>query len=115
MVTGGGGGDSGRKKLGWGLGKVEEVLGKMLAQGIEVWWPEEGDRREGATVERADELRSSLVDVRRKKEKMTGGSHNQINIWVLPGRTFRRPQSGLSVRQGVTVRHCVLRYGQGFV
>jgi hypothetical protein len=31
MVTGGGGGDSGREKLGWGLGKVEEVLGKVLA------------------------------------------------------------------------------------
>ena len=74
------------------MGKVEEVLRKMLAQGIEVWWPEEGDRRKGATAERADELRSSLVDVRRKKEEMTCGSHNEINIWVLP----------------------VLRYGQGF-
>jgi len=50
MVTGGGGGDSGREKLGWGLGKVEEVLGKVLARGIEVWWPEEGDRRKGATT-----------------------------------------------------------------
>ena len=49
MVTGGGGGDSGREKLGWGLGKVE----KVLAQGIEVWWLEEGDRRKGATAERA--------------------------------------------------------------
>ena len=57
MVTGGGGGDSGREKLGWGLGKVEEVLGKMLAQGIEVWWPEEGDRRKGAMAERADSAR----------------------------------------------------------
>ena len=38
MVTGGGGGGSGREELGYGLGKVEEVLGKMLAQGIEVWW-----------------------------------------------------------------------------
>jgi len=45
MVTGGGWGDSSREKPGWGLGKVEEVLGTMLAQGIEVWWPEEGDRR----------------------------------------------------------------------
>ena len=45
MVTGGVWGDSGREKPGWGLGKVEEVLGTMLAQGIEVWWPEEGDRR----------------------------------------------------------------------
>ena len=24
---------------------MEEVLGMMFAQGIEVWWPEEGDRR----------------------------------------------------------------------
>ena len=43
MVTGGGGGDSSREGAGWELGKVEEVLGKMLAQGIEVWWMEEGD------------------------------------------------------------------------
>ena len=54
---------------GWGLGKVEEVLGKVLARGIEVWWPEEGDRRKGATVEQADELRSSLVDGRRKGKR----------------------------------------------
>ena len=63
------------------MGKVEEVLGKMLAQGIEVWWPEEGDRRKGATAARADELRPSLVEVRRRKEEeMTGGSYIQINI-----------------------------------
>ena len=77
MATGGGGGDFGREKLGWGLGKVEEVLGKMLAQGIEVWWPEERDRRKGATVERADKLCSSLVDVRRRKEGMTARSHKK--------------------------------------
>ena len=47
MVTGGGWGDSSREKPGWGLGKVEEVLGKVLAQGIEIWWPEEGDRGRG--------------------------------------------------------------------
>ena len=93
MVTGGGWGDSGRKKPGWGLGKVEEVPGKVLARGIEVWWPEEGDRRKEATAARADELRSSLVDVRRKNEEMTGGYHNQINIWVLSGRTVRRPRA----------------------
>ena len=80
MVTGGGGGDSGREGAGWGLGKIEEVLGKVLAQGIEIWWPEKGDRREGATVERAEEFRSSLVDVRRRKEEMTGGSHKRKNI-----------------------------------
>ena len=62
MVTGGGWGDSGRKKPGWGLGKVEEVPGKVLAQGIEVWWPEEGDRRKGATAARALERSSSLVE-----------------------------------------------------
>ena len=69
MVTGGGGDDSGREKLGWGWGMVGEVLGKMLAQGIEVWWPEEGDRRKGATSERADERSSSLVDVRRRRRR----------------------------------------------
>ena len=54
--------DSGRGEADWGLEEVEEVLGKVLAQGIEVWWPEEGDRRKGATSGRADELRSSLVE-----------------------------------------------------
>ena len=83
MVTGGGGGDSSREGAGWELGKVEEVLGKVLAQGIEIWWPEEGDRREGATVERADEFRSSLIDGMRRREDMTTRAHNQINIWVL--------------------------------
>ena len=83
MVTGGGGGDSGREKLGWGLGKVEKVLEKVLAQGIEVWWLEEGDRRKGATAE--------LVSDRWGKEE--GGAddraHNQINIWALLWRTVR--------------------------
>jgi len=50
------------EKPGWWLGNVEEVLGKVLAQGIEVWWPEERDRRKGATTGRADELHSSLVE-----------------------------------------------------
>ena len=45
MVTSGGWAIPAGEKPGWGLGKVEEVLGTMLAQGIEVWWPEEGDRR----------------------------------------------------------------------
>jgi len=55
------------------LGKVEEVLGKMLAQGIEAWWPEEGDRRKGTTAERADERSSSLIHGERRKEEMTTG------------------------------------------
>ena len=63
------------EELPWGLGKVEEVLGKVLARGIEVWWPEEGDRRKEATAARADELRSSLIVVRRKKNEMTDGSY----------------------------------------
>ena len=67
MVTGGGWSDSGRGEAGWGLEEVEEVLGKVLAQGIEVWWPEEGDRRKGATTGRADELRSSLIDGRKEE------------------------------------------------
>ena len=43
------------------MGKVEEVPGKVLARRIEVWWPEEGDRRKGATAARALERSSSLV------------------------------------------------------
>ena len=50
------------EKPGWELGKVEEVLGKVVAQGIEVWWSEEGDRQKGATTGREDELRSSLIE-----------------------------------------------------
>ena len=68
MVTGGGGGDSGREKLGWGLGKVEEVLRKVLVRGIEVWWSEEGNRRKEATAARADELQVEM-----RKEEMTTG------------------------------------------
>ena len=73
MVTGGGWAIPAGEKPGWGLGKVEEVLGKVLAQGIEVWWPEEGDRRKEATAARADELRSSLVEVGMRKEEMAIG------------------------------------------
>ena len=93
MVTGRGGGDFGREKLGRGSGKVEEMLGKMLALGIKVWWPEVGDRRKEVTAARADELRSSLVVVRRKKNEMTSGSYIPINIRVLPGRTVRRSRA----------------------
>ena len=47
MVSGGGWAIPAGEKPDWGFGKVEEVPGKVLARGIEVWWPEEGDRREG--------------------------------------------------------------------
>ena len=62
----------------YGLGKVEEVPGKVLARGIEVWWPEEEDRRKGATAARADELRSSLVEVGMRKEEMTTGPTSSL-------------------------------------
>ena len=77
MVTGGGWAIPAGEKPGWGLGKVEKVPGKVLARGIEVWWPEEGDRRNGATAARALERSSPLVVVRKTREYMTGGSHNQ--------------------------------------
>ena len=81
---------------------MEEVLGKVLTRGIEVWWPEEGDRRKGATVERAGELCSSLVDVRREEEDTTDGSYIHINIsgCCLADRPLL--PSGLSARLDVT-------------
>ena len=85
--------DSGRGEAGWGLEEVEEVLGKVLMQGIEVWWPEEGDRRKGATTARALELRSAQDEVRRKKG-MTGGSHVHPDKYLgVAWRTVRRPRA----------------------
>ena len=80
---------------------LEEVLGKVLTRGIEVWWPEEGDRRKGATVGPADER--SLLDVRRK-EDMTVGFHKEVKY--LGGIWADRPplQSGPS---GGRVLHSV--------
>jgi hypothetical protein len=46
---------------------VEEVPRKVPARGIEVWWPEEGDRREETTTARELGLRSALDEVRRKR------------------------------------------------
>ena len=77
MVTGGGWAIPAGETPGWGLGKVEEVPGKVLTRGIKVWWPEEGDRWKGATAARALERSSPLVVVWRRREDMTGGSHNQ--------------------------------------
>ena len=48
---------------------MKEGLGKVLTQVIEVGWPEEGDRRKGATTARALELRSALDEVRRKRRE----------------------------------------------
>ena len=60
---------------------MEEGLGKVLTQGIEVGWPEEGDRGEKATSRRAVELHSALDGVRRKRE-MTSGSHIHLDKYL---------------------------------
>ena len=57
--------DSTEERLGWRLGKVEEVVGNFYAQGIEARRPEGGDRREGAA---GNELSSALSEGRRKRE-----------------------------------------------
>ena len=67
MVTGGGWAIPVGEKPDCGFGKVEEVPGKVLARGIEVWLPEEGDQRKGATTARTLELHSALDEVRRKR------------------------------------------------
>ena len=70
MASGGGGKDSGREEPVWRFGKLEEGLGKVLTQGIELGWPEEGDRGEGATSRRAVELRSFRDGVSRGRRKI---------------------------------------------
>jgi len=67
-VTGGGWAIPAGEKPGWGLGNVEELPGKVLARGIEVWWPEEGDRRKGVTVARA-ELASGRREEKRRYDR----------------------------------------------
>ena len=79
-----------REKPGWGLGKVKEVPGKVLARGIEVWWPEEGDRWKGAPAGRALELRSALDEVRRKRG-MTSGSHIHPDKYLVDAWQTVRP------------------------
>ena len=39
--------DSAEERLGWRLGKVDEVVGNFYVQRIEARQPEGGDRREG--------------------------------------------------------------------
>ena len=57
--------DPAEERLGWRLGKAEEVVGNFYAQGIEARRPEGGDRREGAA---GNELSSALSEGRRKRE-----------------------------------------------
>ena len=83
--------DSGREEPVWRFGKVEGVPRKISARGIEVWWPEEGDRRGGVPAGRAHELRSALDEVRRKRG-VTGGSHDYPDKYMGDAwRIVRRP------------------------
>ena len=52
-----------------GAREVEDKGRKVLVEGIDERGPEEGGQRKGAMAERADELRSSLVDVRRRRRR----------------------------------------------
>jgi hypothetical protein len=56
--------DSTEERLGWRLGKVEEVVGNFYAQGIEARRQEGGDRRKGRLW---NELCSSLAQRGRKR------------------------------------------------
>ena len=79
---------------------MEEGLGKVLMQGVELGWSEEGDRGEGATLRRAVELRSALDEMRRKRE-LTSGSH------IRPDKYLAMPR-GLSASLERTVREVVV-------
>ena len=82
---------------------MEEVPRKVPARGIEVWWPEEGDRRKGDDGASA-RLRSALDEVRRRKRDMTSGSHIHPDKYLGDAwRTVRRPRADCPVA-GVTVR-----------
>jgi len=58
--------DPAEERLGWRLGKAEEVVGNFYAQGIEARRPEGGDRRE-----EGGRVRAQLGSVRRKKKERT--------------------------------------------
>ena len=111
MVTSGGWAIPAGEKPCYGLGKVEEVPGKVLARGIEVWWPEEGDQRKGATTARALERSSPLVVVRRRREDMKGRSHNQDKyLGVTLADCPPIPSGPSAVFLGVTRAHLIM-YG----
>ena len=56
--------DSAEERLGWKLGKVEEMVGNFYVQGIEARRPEGGDRWKW---QRCNELCSSLSGGRRER------------------------------------------------
>ena len=93
--------DSGREEPVWGFGKVEG-LGKVLTQGIELGWPEEGDRGEGATLRRAVELRSALDEMRRKRER-TSGSHIRPDKYLVMPRGLSTGLERTVHESGVTI------------
>ena len=77
---------------------------KVPTRGIEVWWPEEGDRRKGATAARALERSSPLFVLRRRREDMTGGSHNQDKyLGVTLADRLPIPSGPSAVFLGVTI------------
>ena len=57
--------DPAEERLGWRLGKAEEVVENFYVQGIEARRPEGGDRMKGAA---GNELSSALSEGRRKRE-----------------------------------------------
>jgi hypothetical protein len=93
MVTGGGWAIPAGEKPDWGFGEVEEVPRTVPERGIEVWWPEEGDRWKRGGDGASARLRSTLDDVRRKGE-MTSGSHIHLDKYLGDAwRTVRRPRA----------------------
>jgi len=64
--------DPAEERLGWRLGKAEEVVGNFYSQGIEARRPEEGDRREGAAA-----ACSARALAQRGRRELSG---NKINI-----------------------------------
>ena len=66
-------GDSGRGEAELGVGEGGGGAGEDVRARNRSMVPEEGDRRKEATAARADELRSSLVEVGMRKEEMTTG------------------------------------------
>jgi len=76
MMTGGGWGDSGQEEAGLGVGEDGGGAGKGARARNRGMVTGGGISKEGTTVERADELRLSMIDEMRRKEEMTTGAHN---------------------------------------
>ena len=99
MVTGGGWGDSGRGEAGLGFGEGGGGAGEGARTRNRCMVAGGGRSKKGG--DDGARGRAPLVSGRREEERkeveMTGGSHNQINIWALLWWTVRgsladRPQ-----------------------